>query len=106
MNGFFQNPFQNPLQNPFQLQQKIEKLQEEISQLRVEVAAGDGKVKLVYSEANQFESLKIDPALLTPAAKNELQEMIRAAALGAIGAIREEGAKRMAALYQELGLPM
>jgi len=62
-----------------QAQQMQERLQQQMTELRVEGNAGGGMVTVVVNGAKQIQSLKIDPEVVTKDDVEMLQDLIVAA---------------------------
>ena len=62
-----------------QAQQMQERLQKQMSELRVEGNAGGGMVTVVVNGAKQVQSLKIDPEVVSKEDVDMLQDLIMAA---------------------------
>ena len=62
-----------------QAQQMQERLQKQMTELRVEASAGGGMVSVVINGAKQVQSLKIDPEVVSKEDVEMLQDLIVAA---------------------------
>jgi DNA-binding YbaB/EbfC family protein len=62
-----------------QAQQMQERLQKQMSELRVEGNAGGGMVTVIVNGAKQVQSLKIDPEVVSKEDVEMLQDLIMAA---------------------------
>lgn len=62
-----------------QAQQMQERLQKQMSELRVEASAGGGMVSVVINGAKQVQSLTIDPEVVSKDDVEMLQDLIVAA---------------------------
>jgi len=62
-----------------QAQQMQERLQKQMSELRVEGNAGGGMVTVVVNGSKQLQSLKIDPEVVSKEDVEMLQDLIMAA---------------------------
>ena len=78
-----------------QAQQMQERLQKEMSALRVEGNAGGGMVTVVVNGAKQIQSLKIDPEVVSKDDVEMLQDLIVAAVNDAHRKADEEMAQKM-----------
>jgi DNA-binding YbaB/EbfC family protein len=78
-----------------QAQQMQERLQQQMSELRVEGDAGGGMVKVVINGAKQVQSLKIDPEVVSKEDLEMLQDLIVAAINDAHRKADEEMAQKM-----------
>ena len=78
-----------------QAQQMQQRLQQQMSELRVEGNAGGGMVTVVVNGAKQVQSLKIDPEVVSKDDVMMLQDLIVAALNDAHRKADEEMAQRM-----------
>jgi len=81
-----------------QAQQAQERLQKQMSELRVESNAGGGMVTVVVNGAKQIQSLKIDPEVVSKDDVEMLQDLIVAAVNDAQRKADEEMAQKMVGL--------
>jgi hypothetical protein len=94
----------NPLQMMKQAQQLQERMQKEMSTLRVEGASGGGMVTVVVNGHKHLQSLTID----RDAVGNDvemLQDLIVAAVNDALRKVDEELKNRVGGIMSGLGLP-
>ena len=78
-----------------QAQQMQERLQQQMSELRVEGNAGGGMVTVVINGAKQVQSLKIDPEAVSKDDVEMLQDMIVAAINDAQRTADQERSQKM-----------
>ena len=78
-----------------QAQQMQERLQQQMTELRVEGNAGGGMVTVVVNGAKQLQSLKIDPEVVSKEDVEMLQDLIVAAINDAQRKADEEMAQKM-----------
>jgi DNA-binding YbaB/EbfC family protein len=71
--------FQQMQQMMKQAQQMQERLQKQMTELRVEASAGGGMVTVVINGAKQVQSIKIDPEVVSKDDVEMLQDLIVAA---------------------------
>ena len=95
----------NPLQMMKQAQQLQERVQQEMSTLRVEGAAGGGMVTVVVNGHKHLQSLKIDPETVSKDDVEMLQDLIMAAVNDALRKVDEELKNKVGGLMSGLGLP-
>src|SRR6266446_3629000 len=88
-----------------QAQQMQERLQKQMSDLRVEGNAGGGMVTVVVNGAKQIQSLKIDPEVVSKDDVEMLQDLIMAAVNDAQRKADEELAKSMGGMMGGLRIP-
>lgn len=95
----------NPLQMMKQAQQLQERMQQEMSALRVEGAAGGGMVTVVVNGHKHVQSLKIDPEIVAKDEVDMLQDLILAAMNDALRKVDEELKNKVGGIMSGLGLP-
>jgi DNA-binding YbaB/EbfC family protein len=78
-----------------QAQQMQERLQQQMSQLRVEGNAGGGMVTVIVNGAKQVQSLKIDPEVVSKDDVEMLQDLVVAAINDAQRKVDEEMSQKM-----------
>ena|SRR5947209_2350618 len=88
-----------------QMQGRLEKVQQELAELRVEAAVGGGVVKAVANGQQSIVSVEIDPSVVDPDDVEMLQDLIVAAMNEAINQSREAAAKRLSSVTGGLGIP-
>jgi nucleoid-associated protein EbfC len=79
-----------------QAQQMQERLQKQMTELRVEGNAGGGMVTVVVNGAKQLQSLKIDPEVVSKDDVEMLQDLI-------VAAINDAQRKADEAMAQQMG---
>jgi DNA-binding YbaB/EbfC family protein len=79
-----------------QAQQMQERLQQQMTELRVEGNAGGGMVAVVVNGAKQLQSLKIDPEVVSKDDVEMLQDLI-------VAAINDAHRKADEAMQQKMG---
>ncbi len=95
----------NPLQMMKQAQQLQERMQQEMSTLRVEGAAGGGMVTVVVNGHKHLQSLKIDPDNVSKEDVEMLQDLVMAAVNDALRKVDEELKSKVGGIMSGLGLP-
>jgi DNA-binding YbaB/EbfC family protein len=95
----------NPLQMMKQAQQLQERMQKEMSLLRVEGAAGGGMVTVVVNGHKHLQSLKIDPEVVSRDDVEMLQDLVAAAVNDALRKVDEELKSKVGGIMSGLGLP-
>ena len=95
----------NPLQMMKQAQQLQERMQQEMSTLRIEGAAGGGMVTVVVNGHKHLQSLKIDPESVSKDDVEMLQDLIMAAVNDALRKVDEELKNKVGGIMSGLGLP-
>ncbi len=95
----------NPLQMMKQAQQLQERMQQEMSTLRVEGAAGGGMVTVVVNGHKHLQSLRIDPESVSKDDVEMLQDLVMAAVNDALRKVDEELKNKVGGIMSGLGLP-
>ena len=95
----------NPLEMMRQAQQLQERMQKEMSSIRVEGAAGGGMVTVVVNGHKHVQSIKIDPDTISKDDVEMLQDLIVAAVNDALRKVDEELKSRVGGIMSGLGLP-
>ena len=95
----------NPLQMMKQAQQLQERMQKEMSTIRVEGAAGGGMVTVIVNGHKQLQSLTIDPETVSTDDVEMLQDLIVAAVNDALRKVDDELKNKVGGLMSGLGLP-
>jgi DNA-binding YbaB/EbfC family protein len=99
------NPFGNPQKLMKQLQQKQEKVQQEIAALEIEASSGGGMVKVVMDGHKNVKRLVIDPEVVSKDDVEMLQDLILAAVNEAARKVDEAVQEKMAGLTAGLNIP-
>lgn len=81
------------MQQAQQMQARMQKMQEELADRRVEAESGGGAVKMVFNGKQELVSLTIDPKSVDPAEVDLLEDLLLAAF--------QEGQRRAAAMAQQ-----
>ena len=95
----------NPLQMMKQAQQLQERMQKEMSSIRVEGAAGGGMVAVVVNGHKHVQSIKIEPDAVSKDDVEMLQDLIVAAVNDALRKVDDELKSRVGGIMSGLGLP-
>ena len=88
-----------------QMQGRLEKINQELGELRVGASVGGGVVKAVANGQQQIISVEIDPSVVDPEDVEMLQDLIVAAMNEALTQARDTAAKRLSGVTGGLGLP-
>ena len=99
------NPFGNPQKLLKQLQQKQEKMQEEIAALVVEATAGGGMVKVEMDGQKNLKSLKLEPEVVNKDDVEMLQDLVMAAVNEASRKVDDQVKEKLAALTGGMKIP-
>jgi nucleoid-associated protein EbfC len=88
-----------------QAQQMQERLQKQMSEMRVEATAGGGMVTVVLSGTKQLQSITIDPEVVSKDDVEMLQDLIVAAINDANRKVDEQLGQSMGGLMSGLKIP-
>lgn len=88
-----------------QLQEKMNKLQEEMADKTVEATAGGGMVKAVANGRQQIVSIKIEKEVVDPEDVEMLQDLIAAAINEALSRSQEMVSEEMSKLTGGMNIP-
>ncbi|HVC20449.1 MAG TPA: YbaB/EbfC family nucleoid-associated protein [Vicinamibacterales bacterium] len=88
-----------------QAQQMQERLQKQMTEMRIEASAGGGMVTVVVNGTKQILTLKIDPEVVSKDDVEMLQDLIVAAINDAYRKVDDEMAGQMGGLMGGLKIP-
>jgi DNA-binding YbaB/EbfC family protein len=88
-----------------QAQQMQERLQKQLTEMRIEASAGGGMVTVVINGSKQIQSLKIDPEVVSKDDVDMLQDLIVAAINDAQRKADDELQRQMGGLMGGLKIP-
>jgi hypothetical protein len=88
-----------------EMQDKMQKIQEEIAAQHFEADSGGGAVKAKANGEGQLLEIKVSPEVLSQNDPEILEELILTAANAAIKKGKDHAAQRMSSLTAGLGLP-
>jgi DNA-binding YbaB/EbfC family protein len=88
-----------------QAKQMQERLQKQMSELRVEATAGGGMVTVVLNGVKQLQSIRIDPEVVSREDVEMLQDLIVAAINDANRKVDEQLGQSMSGLMGGLKIP-
>jgi nucleoid-associated protein EbfC len=88
-----------------QAQQMQERLQQQMSEMRIEATAGGGMVTVVVNGNKQIQSLKIDPEVVSKDDVEMLQDLILAAINDANRKAEDQLSRQMSGLMGGLKIP-
>jgi len=86
-------------------QRMQDKLQQDLSELRVSATAGGGVVTATVNGQKELLELKIDPAAVDPADVDMLQDLVVAAVNEAARRVDEEVQQKLGGMMGGMGLP-
>jgi DNA-binding YbaB/EbfC family protein len=95
----------NPLQMMRQAQQLQERVQQEMSTIAVEGAAGGGMVTVTVNGHKHVQKITIDPEVVSKEDIAMLQDLVAAAVNDAIRKVDEELKRKVGSIVGGLGLP-
>ncbi len=93
------------MQQAASMQKSMEKVQAELAGRTVEFSSGGGMVTATARGDGTLAGIRIDPKVVDPGDVEMLQDLVLAAADGALKAAKEMAAKEMSKLTAGLGLP-
>ena len=88
-----------------QAQQMQERLQKQMTELRVEASAGGGMISVVVNGTKQIQSITIDPEVVSRDDVEMLQDLIVAALNDAYRKVDDEMQKSMGGMLGGLCIP-
>jgi DNA-binding YbaB/EbfC family protein len=88
-----------------QAQQMQERLQKQMTEMRVEASAGGGMVSVVVNGTKQIQSITIDPEVVSRDDVEMLQDLIVAALNDAYRKVDDEMQKSMGGMLGGLRIP-
>lgn len=94
----------NLMKQAQQMQEKMQKMQEEIAMAEVTGESGAGMVKVVMTGRHDVRKVEIDPSLLTED-KEMLEDLLAAAVNDAVRKVETQSKERMEELTNGMGLP-
>jgi nucleoid-associated protein EbfC len=95
----------NPMQQVKMLQEKMAKIQEELSLKTVESSSGGGMVTAVVNGRQELVQLKIDPQVIDPEDVEMLQDLVLAAVNDGLRKSQELAAGEMTKVAGGLNIP-
>ena len=88
-----------------QAQEMQQRLQQQMSEMRVEATAGGGMVTVVINGTKQLQSIRIDPDVVSKEDVEMLQDLIVAAFNDAARKVDEQLGQQMSGLMGGLKIP-
>src|SRR5262249_39623280 len=88
-----------------ELQDRMQRLQEEVAALTIEGSAGGGLIRVTVNGKSEMRNIKIDPSLLKPDEAEILEDLIVAAINDARGKAEAKLAEKMRELTGGISLP-
>lgn len=87
------------------MMESIQKVQEELTQERIEATSGGGMVTATVSGDGELVGIKIDPQVVDPTDVEMLEDLVTTAVREAMTKAKQTSAERMQAVTGGLGLP-
>jgi DNA-binding YbaB/EbfC family protein len=88
-----------------QMQNRIQKMQQELEETMVEGTAGGGAVRVTVNGLRTVQSVKIDPDAVDPSDIEMLEDMVLAAIQEAMKSAEDLAANKMAAITGGINIP-
>jgi len=88
-----------------QIQQKMQKMQEELAALEIEGQSGGGLVKVILNGKGEMRSVRIDPNLMKPGEAEIVEDLVLAAHQDARAKVEASMQERMQEVTGGLPLP-
>ena len=88
-----------------QMQEKMQKIQDELGDLQVEGSAGGGMVTVTANGRQEIIGIKIDQQVVDPDDVEMLQDLVVAAVNEAARRVDEEVQQKLGGMMSGLGLP-
>ena len=95
----------NLLKKAQQLQEKMAKLQEELSEKTVETSAGGGMVTVIATGKQEIASIKIDPEVVNQEDIEMLEDLVLAAVNDALSQAKQMVTEEMSKLTGGVNIP-
>ncbi|MCL5407466.1 MAG: YbaB/EbfC family nucleoid-associated protein [Patescibacteria group bacterium] len=89
----------------WELQKKARAIQKELKETEVEAKAAEGQVTVIFNGEQHIQSIEIDPAILTPERKKELEKALQQAISEAISRVQAIASEKMKAIAGDLNIP-
>lgn len=93
------------MQQAGQIQQRMQKLQEDLAAMEIEGQSGAGMVKVTLNGKGEMRSVRIDPSLLKPGEAEIVEDLILAAHQDARAKVESTMQERMQDVTGGLPLP-
>ncbi|XBC44273.1 MAG: YbaB/EbfC family nucleoid-associated protein [Buchnera aphidicola (Schlechtendalia peitan)] len=99
---FSKNGLNNLMKQAQEIQEKMKKMQQEVSNIEVTGESGAGIVKVTLVGANNCKKIEIDSTLIVECEKEILEDLIVAAFNDAIRRISELHKRKMSSISSEI----
>lgn len=87
------------------MQDRMQKMQEDLADLEVEAESGAGMVKVAMTCKGEIRGLQISPEVIDPQERETLEDLIKAAVNNARKKADDRMGEETQRMMQELGLP-
>jgi len=88
----------------YQLQKKAREVQGQLKNTEVEARSSDGLVAVVFTADQKVRSVTIDPSLLTPDKKGDLEQKIERVISEGLSRVQAVAAEKTKGLMGEMGI--
>lgn len=88
-----------------QLQNRMNKIQQELAEMNIEVTSGGGAVKVTVDGQQKIKSIKISKEVVNPEDVEMLEDLILSAVSEAITKSQETAAQKMSVLTGGMKIP-
>ena len=95
----------NLMRQAQELQQRLQKLQDELNDAKVEATSGGGVVKVIVSGKLKVQSIEINPDVVDPADVEMLQDLVLTAVNEGLEMAQELANQRMSAITGGMKIP-
>ena len=89
----------------WQLQKKARGIQKELKGTEVEAKAADGQVIVTFNGEQHIQSIEINPEMLTPEKKRDLEKALQQAIAEAISRVQAIASEKRKAIAGDLNIP-
>lgn len=87
------------------MQETLGKIQQELTDTRIEGHGGGNKVTVIVNGQQELQSIKIDPSVVNPGEVDLLEDLVMVAVKEALEKARELSAQKMGQLTGGLSIP-
>ncbi|HSW57289.1 MAG TPA: YbaB/EbfC family nucleoid-associated protein [Dehalococcoidales bacterium] len=88
-----------------QLQARMNKIQQELAEMRIEITSGGGAVKVIVDGQQKIQSIKIAKEVVVPDDVEMLEDLVLSAVSEAIAKSQETAAQKMSVLTGGMKIP-
>lgn len=87
------------------LQKKARAIQKDLKNTEVEAKAAEGQIVVVFNGEQHLQSIEINPEMLTPEKKGDLERGLQQAISEAISRVQAIASEKMKAIAGDLNIP-